>query len=279
MIEFEGFGFTESLKCLTHVHSLCIDNMNAGKSGDKLPQQLERATMMSIETLRLWAESAQMTVLAEMIEFRQHGMKQYGPITWGSLAADIDNFLKRSVDELRSHKFACVQPSRVSMFQNPNIFDEMVLKKFPDLADDVIDAGNCMAMGIHNSAVHEWLRIAEYGLRELAIYCRAAEYKTNVVYTRKQVEEETWKHLLDGIRRELDRFIRTRSEKRIRAVERADMAYGYVRSLYRHRNRSAHAGTAFSEKDAADVYLFTKSFMECTSGIITLRRNTRLPTQ
>src|SRR5229473_6950447 len=86
-----------------------------------------------------------------------------------SLIREFQNLYDQLMCALGRHRFAYIPEAAVPYFENEKLFGESVYNKFPDLREDIKDAGNCFAAALYTACVFHLMRIAEYGMRRIAI--------------------------------------------------------------------------------------------------------------
>lgn len=70
--------------------------------------------------------------------------------------------------ETRSKLIICLRANRASYYQNENILTERAASKFPACHRELVDAGNCLALGQSTASVFHAMRAAELATRALA---------------------------------------------------------------------------------------------------------------
>lgn len=85
---------------------------------------------------------------------------------FGNYANTVDGCLPREANT----KVAMAIPSEMVKFLEPNspLFGAAVNDQFPDAAEDIEDAGRCLALGQGTAAVMHLMRVCEVGLKALA---------------------------------------------------------------------------------------------------------------
>lgn len=158
--------------------------------------------------------------------------------------------------ELKGLKFASIPEDGVRFFQQDKLFGEAVYKRFPSAHQDVIDAGNCIALGIHNAAAYQLIRIAELGLRVLARFC-------NIQQTSVPIDYLDWGNLIQRIDATLVGPANTTiTHKRKVAVEFCKKAVAdatLIKDAW--RNEIAHNRTDYKDYEVQAIYGQVNAFM------------------
>jgi hypothetical protein len=162
------------------------------------------------------------------------------------------------VNELAERKLVFVRPDLVQYLEQDNLFGRDVEKCFSEAKDDIRDAGNCLAAGLHTAAVFHLMRVAEMGLRRFATkWLRAPVINT--------INFMTWKQILDAIDvklKELKGKSRVLEEKRkLYAAIALDIQA--FRELW--RNPVMHCRSRYGESQAINALTHVRRFMETLS--------------
>ncbi len=70
--------------------------------------------------------------------------------------------------DMMQHKFVQIDKKLSQYFENKNLFDSKVSKAFRNASADIVEAGNCLAVGLDTAAVFHLMRVVEWGLRAFA---------------------------------------------------------------------------------------------------------------
>jgi hypothetical protein len=81
----------------------------------------------------------------------------------GSLK-ELGNSIRR---EMQAEVFFHLPASRAKFYDNKELFGEQSVYKFPDLQDDIREAGNCLALGRGTACVFHLMRIMEAAVQTL----------------------------------------------------------------------------------------------------------------
>jgi hypothetical protein len=77
--------------------------------------------------------------------------------------------LRESIqDALKRRWFLWVPPDRLDYYYNENLFGPEVRDKFPDGVVDIVESGNCYALGRSTACVFHLMRVIPYGMQSVA---------------------------------------------------------------------------------------------------------------
>ncbi len=157
-------------------------------------------------------------------------------------------------DDLRNRKLILVPGLKTEYCDQKDAFGPDVSRAFPSAEDDIVDAGNCYAVGLNTACVFHLMRVVEKGIRALAI-----NMGIPLPYT-----SEEWGRILEKMEKRTEEI-----EKEPRSVEkiRKQQLYGEciidTRSFKNAwRNHVMHGLQSYSERDAEKIMGHAKDFMQ-----------------
>ena len=163
-------------------------------------------------------------------------------------------------DDLEQEQFFYVEPSAVAFYSQPQMpgeppsepFGHKVSLKFPKCAEDILEAGNCLALRRHTAAVFHLMRVMEGAVKQLG-------KRLGVKIT--DPKRETWYNILTAINGALNKLpSKTPAEiKRQRRFAAAAAALDNVRIA--SRNDVMHPKATYDRDSAKDVYASVRRFM------------------
>lgn len=165
-------------------------------------------------------------------------------------------------NNLDSRKFMYMPPDEASSWQNPAYFGGKFLRFFPKAAKlEGREAGNCFAASRWTACVFHCMRLAEYGLRQLARNLR-------VGLTDKgkncPVEYGTWDKVITEIR---NKILESRQlpagpkkEQSLQFHSSAADACEYMKNIW--RNEVAHTRRLYSKQEARTVIERVRDFTQ-----------------
>lgn len=158
-------------------------------------------------------------------------------------------------DELRSRKMIVVSNSKTEFCDKESAFGTEVALAFPSAGRDILEAGNCYALGLSTACVFHLMRVLEVGLKALVVDIELP-YKT-----------EAWGRILTQID---DKMKELRSpdnkspkKKNLQLYSQCAIEYGYFKDAW--RNHVMHEATHFDEHGARSIMEHVRNFMQSIS--------------
>jgi hypothetical protein len=183
-------------------------------------------------------------------------------------------------NELEQHSFAYIPKSNAQYFEQDALFGECVKTAFPSTASDLKDAGNCLAADLSTAAVFHLMRVAERGMRSLAVYLKVKIEKKKSTKTCPQcgillddgikakakripLEYAMWDDVLKALEVKIQRLQTPKGKKRDKQYE---FYHGLILSLNAFkdvwRNPVSHTRCAFDDPQAQHTLLHVREFMQ-----------------
>lgn len=171
--------------------------------------------------------------------------------------------------EMKARMFAFVEhpeyfrPANINKRDNRDgrniepIFGGEVESKFPEAAQDIEDAGNCLAVGLTTSAIFHLMRVAEVGLRYVANDLQ--------VSFSGPIEFQTWGDVIREIEAKLKAIKGTTKDyARERRIQFYSALVPEIKAFqFAWRDPISHARTRFDDcSDGEKVFNHVRRFME-----------------
>lgn len=217
---------------------------------DKIKRALEDGVKLC-EAMGFTNAGAQLSLI------QSHHTYAPSPADYSSWTADLRNAYNAFMNELWARCVVQIEPGCADFIDNSAILGEPVKEAFPSAMPDIEEVGNCMAVGLGTAAVFHLMRIAEYGLRSLAIDRRIRVPKG------KSLDLASW----DEIIRELeDAEDAIRNYPKTKAREAQFAFYHgammeFKRFKNKFRNRIMHTRASYDKDEARSVFGHVKEFM------------------
>jgi hypothetical protein len=185
--------------------------------------------------------------------------KEIPPTDFNSIYKQLVSIRQILHEELYSIRFALVPSGNVHFFQHPALFGESVNKAFPDAYTDIMDAGNCLAVGLGTAAVFHLMRTVELGLRALA-------RDLQVAIPEEDLEYKQWEVIIEQIRGAV--------KSKTICAGRSDKDKSEIREFYnglllefegfKHiwRNNAIHARRSYTTQEAELALVQVRGFMQ-----------------
>ena len=185
---------------------------------------------------------------------------------------------------LDEYHFAMVDKEKRNLVEDGDLFGKPVSEAFPSAKEDIKEAGHCMAFDLHTAAVFYLMRIAERGMRALAIHLKVKIEKTKKA--KKQVscpqcnmiisgaipsksklvplDYAIWEDVLQALERK-NKNPKNKTKGAKRATEK-EFYHLLILELTAFkdiwRNEVSHCRRAFGEPEANQVYPHVMAFMQ-----------------
>jgi hypothetical protein len=166
----------------------------------------------------------------------------------------LDDLRRRIEGELKQRQFLYVPLNRSAYYDQPELFGAPVRKRFPSAVDDIIEAGNCFALGRWSGAVHQCLGVMQSGLIALARHLKRGI----------NIHVDTWEDIIRRVEEGVAAKRQAMTKARWKKVE---SFYAEVVSDLRAvkeawRNPDAHFRRPFDEAGAQKVLEKVRDFMQ-----------------
>ncbi len=181
------------------------------------------------------------------------------------------NELHDAIDAGLFHRrFYVLEPGEEKFFYDeslrplPELFGPKVKKSFKSTHNDVIEAGNCYAVGRYTACVFHCMRILEKGLHA---FVRHLNTKHNAAINfGKKVEEEQWGRIIDEIQlavenpKRLKRLNPLPTKDQMRFYSAAAKEFEYFKDAW--RNDVSHSRSFYDRPSAQSVMDHVRAFMQ-----------------
>jgi hypothetical protein len=163
---------------------------------------------------------------------------------------ETENSIRR---EMSLVTFFYMPSEQSDFYQKNDLFGAKVNAKFPAIQFDMIEAGNCFAMGRGTACVFHLMRIMEVGVQEFG-------KKLGVVL----VNEKNWQNILD----ELNKAIKALPHKASGTVEMSQASANLYAVKLAWRNEVMHPNDKYTLEEAKNIIGQVKLFMGQLATII-----------
>lgn len=186
------------------------------------------------------------------------------PMTPELLISKLEAIKHDLILVVSQRKFAYIPKEVSGYFEQDRLFGDAVYEKFPKVREDVRDAGNCLAAGLHTAAVFHLMRVAEHGFRFAAT-------RGGVVLKEKAkplaIDFAGWEKIISGLKAKSDQLRQTpkgaRRERKAQAYADLSDQCLYIRDIY--RDKTMHARKRYSEYEAHIAFQRVGQFMHLLS--------------
>ena len=175
-------------------------------------------------------------------------------LTTKDVTARFEDLTERLLDEMESILFFSLDSSKRRFYDEPQLFGEAVAQSFPSAADDIEEAGKCLALSRATACVFHLMRVMEHGLRAVGKSLNDPSIDPE--------RNPTWKMVLTKFDSELQKSLANRSSE---WMEDDAFFSGVAASLHAvkdaWRNPTMHVRISYTEEQALDVYNSVRGFM------------------
>ncbi len=169
------------------------------------------------------------------------------------LAAMLPELLNRLEDECSRRKMMMIDPARVGFYDRNELFGTEVNAKFPATQYDMVEAGNCLALGRGTACVFHLMRIMEVGVQELG-------KKLGITL----VTDKNWQNILD----EITKAIKALPPKAPATILMNQASANLYSVKLAWRNEVMHPKDTYTLEEAENLIGQVKLFMAQLASII-----------
>lgn len=175
------------------------------------------------------------------------------PISVDVIDNEITGICSAFWDEMRNRNFAFIPPKTAEFFEQEALLGDAVNAAFPSAKEDLKDAGNCFAVGLHTAAVGHLLNAMNPAVHALARHLES-DYKIP--------EHHDWGRIIKNLRKKLDEA-HAKGHGRQADIEFYAGLLDSVSALKDiDRNPLSHGRKRYNEPEALAVYERVKSLMQ-----------------
>ncbi len=166
------------------------------------------------------------------------------------IAMRVDLIIQGILGNLDSKKFMFVPTDQASYWENRAIFGDDSLVELGESAGfEAVEAGNCYAAGRWTACVFHSMRVAEYGIRNIAQKLKVTLSDNGKRYP---LEYGDWNKVIGAIRKKIDEMRRLPiGPKKAEALRRySDLAdhCEYMKDIW--RNEASHARRRYNQTES-----------------------------
>jgi hypothetical protein len=166
------------------------------------------------------------------------------------LAQEID---RRIQDEIDDDLFLYVPQDRASFYNQRELFGTNVNAKFPSIQFDLVEAGNCYAVGRSTGTVFHLMRIMETGVQEFG-----KKLGVNLA------TEKNWQNILD----EVNKKIKTLPAKDPETIELSQVSANLYAVKLAWRNEVMHPKDTYTLEEADNLIRQVRIFMQNLAKVV-----------
>ena len=167
------------------------------------------------------------------------------------LGDQFEELSRRVIDELED-RIILVLSSRENAYYDPKspLFGEGVDEKFPNLNEEIAEAGKCYAVGRYTACVFHLMRVLEIGIQEFAKVL-------GVTIQKKSGAPMSWGDIENAIQPAIDSLPATDSNR----AEYSAVRLHFRDTRWAWRNDTMHPKANYTQEQAERVFGSAKSFI------------------
>lgn len=175
---------------------------------------------------------------------------------------------ERIEDDLGDIVFMFMPPTAAKYYDKRKLFGHKVFMNFKSTRDDVIEAGNCFAVGRYTACVFHCMRVLEKGLHAL-VHDLNNRYNAGITF-RRTIEETNWGNIIDEIQNTLTQSRRrhtlnpTPTQRDLSFYATAAREFEFFKNAW--RDDVSHSRASYGEDTAKDVLEHVRAFMQHLSS-------------
>lgn len=172
---------------------------------------------------------------------------------FGDLGSGTEQLRNTIEWEMRSELFFHLPSKQTDFYDKKELFGVEVNAKFPSIQYDMVEAGNCFAMGRGTACVFHLMRVMETGVQAFGT-------KLGVTLA----NEKNWQNILDEINREIKKL----PPKDAATVAMSQAAANLYAVKLAWRNEVMHPNDTYTLEEAENLIRQVKLFMEQLATIV-----------
>jgi hypothetical protein len=171
-----------------------------------------------------------------------------------SLRALLIDLQQRIIDELADRVFLAIPAEDIEYYsQKDNLFGLQVEARFPQMSEDISEAGKCFALHRGTAAVFHLMRVMEIAVQHFGS-------KLGV----KLAAEKSWQNILD----EINKAIKALDQKAAQTKAYAEASSHLYNVKLAWRNEVMHPKTTYTVEEARAVLISVRTFVRGLSEML-----------
>ena len=256
MEQFSGRGFYllgQLLERVAEVHRRCHPTAETFVFGPTVSGMLSEQRAVSLqgfmkEVSQRCAELGLQVATSQANYIHQNAQT----LTNEQVASNLEHLDRTIQFEMGKHLFFFIAPMRAEYYDKLDLLGYGVLGKFSDVHYDIVEAGNCFAVGRSTAVVFHLMRIMEIGVQAFGT-------KLGVPLA----NEKNWQNILDEINKAIKAL-----PKSSQAVQMAQAAANLYAVKLAWRNEVMHPNDTYTLEEAENLIRLVKIFMEELATVV-----------
>jgi hypothetical protein len=259
MIHFMAWQLGLALVWLEHEHDDAFYHCaSMGERDIPIPEDRKSRVAVFLAYIRKKCEAVELDGATKRVQIFQNNCR-FG-ITYQELATEAKVLREAMESDLVFRRFASIPSDRAKLLDKIDADWAQIQERFKVAREDIRSAVECYALDCNTASVFHSMRVAEYGLRDLA---RRIGIK-RIGKQRHPLEFAEWGSILNEIKGKLNALQQTpgrtkQKADRVKFYANAADQINYLNELW--RKEVAHAREAYNAPVALDALTRVNNFM------------------
>jgi hypothetical protein len=195
------------------------------------------------------------SALAQLVRIEQYITPgRSGSVVQGQLRTMLIDLHQRMCDDLDDRLFLSVPAENVPYYGPAEpLFGKDVEAKFPEMSEDISEAGKCLALGRATAAVFHVMRAMEIGVQRFGTKLGIA-----------LATEKNWQNILD----EINKAIKALDQKALQTKAYAEASAHLYNVKLCWRNAVMHPKQTYTADEAKALFSAVNTFIRDLAGIL-----------
>jgi hypothetical protein len=188
----------------------------------------------------------------------EHNLK----LMCSALTSALETLNVSYLNELRRQVYLHISSDKLKFYyegkdrRKRNVFGDAVDKAFPNIKEEVYEAGNCLALERWTASVFHCMRTLELGLQALAT-------ELNITFS-GTLDLQNWQNIIESIESEILKLEKTPKSRykseTLKFFSGAAMQFRWFKEAW--RNHVAHVRETYDEGKAVSILTHVREFMQ-----------------
>jgi hypothetical protein len=216
------------------------------RSGIRFPMTPEQRGTFSVALRSIEADCAglelKVSLLAASAAIKALDRAEF----FADVAGAVEQFKNTIEWEMSAFMFFHMPSKQAAFYSQPELFGPEICARFPSIQFDMVEAGNCFAMGRGTACVFHLMRVMETGVQEFG-------RKLGITL----VDRKNWQNILD----EVTKAIKALPTKAPETVEMGEAAANLYAVKLAWRNEVMHPNDKYTLEEAENLLGQVRLFM------------------
>lgn len=250
--DMKPFSVYELISLVRALETLA--STKAVHSDEAISDDAKKVFAERTDRMQALCEECELTISSDQFCRISSKLRGTHPVTYRELVAFLPDAMNRIEDETSRQIVMVIEPAYLVYFSNPQFFDSRdqtankVSVQFASAAEDIAEAGKCLACGRSTACVMHLNRVMEVGLQSLAKELGISPQNDWGKYLR-EIETELTRRLQTSGARTADEQFYAETHAMFDSVRRA------------WRNPTMHVDKTYTEERAEEILISVRSFL------------------